>query len=74
MIIKVKVISSSRHPEIKKLENGTFIVKVKEKALEGKANQAVINALSAYFKVKKQDISFLRGLKLKNKLIEINLK
>ncbi len=48
-----------------------YIVRVKEKAIEGKANAAVIALLSDHFKVPKNRISIIRGFKGKNKLLEI---
>jgi hypothetical protein len=70
--IAVKVKPNSKQSLV---ERGTgeveYIVRVKEKAMEGRANAAVVTLLSDYFKVPKSKISIVRGLKGKNKLIEV---
>ncbi|MDO8525458.1 MAG: DUF167 domain-containing protein [Candidatus Omnitrophota bacterium] len=48
-----------------------YIVRVKEKAVEGRANAAVIGLISDHFKVPKKRVSIIRGFKGKNKLMEI---
>ena len=50
---------------------GTLHVYVSQPPLEGKANRAIIEALSKHFIVKKNSIRLLSGEKSKNKLFEI---
>lgn len=71
--MKISVIA---HPNSKKprIENdllGTLHVYVNQPPLEGKANQAVIEVLANYFKIKKSQIILLSGHKSKNKKFEI---
>jgi hypothetical protein len=47
-------------------------VLVKAPAREGKANEAVIKLLAEHFKVRKSNVKIIRGLKSKNKIIEID--
>lgn len=72
MKILVKVKPSSKINSIKKLSDSEFLISVKEPAMGGKANKAVINSLAEYFKISKSRISILVGQTTKNKIIEIN--
>ena len=50
---------------------GEFTVSVRAAAREGKANQALIGALAAYFSVPKSCVKILRGETSRTKLVEI---
>ena len=52
--------------------DGSLIVYVRERAVEGKANEAVIKLLADHFDVAKTRIKIIRGLSSKTKTIEIN--
>jgi hypothetical protein len=69
--ISVKVKPSSKQNLVEQDGENHYIVRVKEKAVEGRANAAVINLLSDHFNVPKSKISIIRGFKGKNKLLEI---
>ncbi len=71
MIVRVRVLPNSKTESIQLTGEMSYKLKVKEKALEGRANHAVVNALASYFKVSKTDISIIRGIKSKNKMVEI---
>ena len=73
MKIEIRVKANAKKTEIEKQANGTFVVKVKELAKEGKANAAVIETLAAYFGIPKSSVSILHGLTRHNKLIEIQI-
>ncbi|NWF51984.1 MAG: DUF167 domain-containing protein [Nitrospirae bacterium] len=70
MKISVRVKPNMKEDRIVKVGD-VFTVSVKEPAREGKANEALINILSKYFKVTKSQIVILSGIKSKNKIIEI---
>lgn len=72
MKILVKVKPSSKINSIQKLSPTEFLISVKEPAMGGKANRALINSLAEYFKISKGRISILVGQTTKNKIIEIN--
>lgn len=40
--------------------------------VEGKANQALVEALAEYYNVRVRDIKIVSGLKSRDKLVEIN--
>ncbi len=70
MIFQVKVIPNSKEERIIRTEEG-LTVKVKAKAINGKANKALIDTLSRYFKVKKSEVIILSGEKARRKRVEI---
>lgn len=71
--MKVNIIAhpNAKNPRIEKDLLGTTHVYVHEPPLEGKANNAIIEALTKYFKVKKSSVMLISGEKSKNKLFEI---
>jgi len=71
MNISVRVHPQNNNPRIEKKADG-FHIYVKEAALKGKANQAVVKTLADYLKIKKHQIILKKGLKSKNKIFEIN--
>lgn len=71
MLIKVKVTTESKKDEIVKKSEDSFLVKVKEKAEGGMANQKVKQILASYFKVTEGKIRLIKGGKRSNKIFEI---
>ncbi len=71
MLIKVKVIPNSKFEVLQKINPTSYKLKVKEKAIEGRANMAVISTLSSYFNVKRANIRIIKGAASKDKIIEI---
>ena len=51
--------------------SGEFTVYLRAKAHDGEANEALIKALSKYFKVSKTSIKILRGAKSRQKIVEL---
>ena len=70
MKISVKVKPNSKIEKVEK-DQGFFLIHVKEPPQEDRANLAVINLLSEYFKVPKSRISILKGKKSRQKIVEI---
>ena len=70
MKIQVKVKANSRTEEINQEGDG-FIVRVKERPREGKANLAVIKLLAEYFGVPKSQVRILSGFGSRTKVIEV---
>jgi len=70
MIFKVKVITNARQEKISR--QGDFLkVKLTQKPEKGKANKALINLLSQYFKVGKSQICIKKGQKSRIKKVEV---
>jgi len=71
MIIQVKVSPNSKRVEVTKIDENNFKVRVDAKAEEGKANRRLIEILSDYFDVAESSVSILKGLKSRNKIVEV---
>lgn len=71
--MKISIIAhpNSKRPKIEKDLLGTLHVYVNQPPLEGKANNAVIEALANYFNTKKSNIILVSGEKSKTKTFEI---
>ena len=71
MKISVRVKPNAKQEKIEKVGEKNFIVCVKEKPQEGKANQAVIRVLAEYFDVSKSEVILLKGQTAREKVFEI---
>ena len=67
---KIKVVANSKNNNIEFLED--FVkIKIKQRAIEGKANKAIIKYLSEEIKIPKSKISISSGEKSSLKTIKI---
>jgi hypothetical protein len=71
MLIKVKVFPQAGKEEIIKKEEDSFEIWVKEKPIQGQANQAVISLLAEYFQIPRDKIRLIKGFRQRNKIFEI---
>ena len=71
MIISVRVVPNSKSESVQRVNETSYRIKIREKALEGRANIAVVEVIAARFKVRKADVSILSGLKSRDKKIGI---
>ena len=72
LTLAVKVKPSAKQACVGKIGENSFLVCVKEKPQDGKANQAVIKALAEYLNVPKSAVILLKGHASRTKLVEIN--
>jgi uncharacterized protein (TIGR00251 family) len=70
MLIRVKVFPNSKKQLVERKEDN-FEVWVKEKPIQGQANQAVIKALTEYFGCPRKNVKLIRGFRERNKVFEI---
>ncbi len=70
MQLAVVVKPGSRHPGIT-LENDVLVLCVRERAIEGAANQACIEALAKALKIAPSRIALIRGARSKQKIFAI---
>ena len=70
MIISVKVKPNAKNCKIEK-KGEEFIIRVNAPASEGKANKRLTEILSDYFNTPKSRINIKKGLKSRNKIVEI---
>lgn len=71
MKILVLVKAKAKSKKVVKFEEGKYYVSVTEPPVNNKANQAVVEALSDYFKVPKSKVILLYGEKSRQKAFEI---
>ncbi|MDO8489970.1 MAG: DUF167 domain-containing protein [bacterium] len=71
MIIIVKVKPGSSRPEVLKEDATHYIVRVHERAVDGKANDAVIRALADYFDCAPSLITIKSGHASRTKRIDL---
>ena len=69
-LVKVKF-SSSEEILVNQLTN-EINISIKELPIKGKANRAIINAISIYFNIKPKKIKIVPGLISRKKFIEIS--
>ena len=73
MKISVRVKPQAREEKIEKKGENNYLVWVKAKAIEGKANQAVIKILSEYFDITKDRVILIKGKKARDKIFTVNI-
>ena len=71
MIIYVKTRPRSKKAKIEKKNEDHYEVWVKEAAQTGKANEAVIDALSKYFKLPKAQVFLEAGANARTKVFDL---
>jgi uncharacterized protein YggU (UPF0235/DUF167 family) len=73
MYIKVKVQAGAKNEEIKRKNNDTFLIKVREKAERNLANKRVCELLAQYFEISLNKIRIINGHQSPSKILSINL-
>lgn len=75
MIIEVRVKPSSKiGPQIQLGLDGSLLAYVREPAIDGKANQAVIKLLSEYYETSKSNVKLISGKTSRQKRYLIDIK
>lgn len=72
MRFAVKVTPRAKQPSVAKLPDGTWAVKVRQPAEDGRANEAVIGALARQWGVPKRAVRILQGHAQRRKIVEID--
>ncbi len=72
MKIFIKAKPNSKNEGIEKISDNTFIVKVKEPPVDGKANKAIVEKLAEYFGVSRSQVGIISGQSSKEKIVEIS--
>lgn len=68
MKVKIKVKPNAVKQEIIKVKEGEYKVSLREKAENNKANIGLLKLLKKYFK---REIRIIKGLKTRNKVVEV---
>ncbi|MEI0563239.1 DUF167 domain-containing protein [Brachyspira pulli] len=72
MNLEVKVTAGAKSNSFK-FENGAYYIRIMAKAIDGKANKAIIDFLADELNIKKRDVEILKGEKSSKKIIAINI-
>lgn len=71
MLIKLKVHPGSKKDAVVRKSDDNFEIFVRAKPVEGKANDAALDALSNFLKVPRGILRLRRGSTSRNKLVEL---
>ncbi len=71
MRISVKVKPNAKQERVEKMGEGNFSVWIKEKPVEGRANDAAIRALAEYFHVPASQVVLIKGRTAREKVFEV---
>lgn len=71
MIVDVKVIPRAKKEKVEETESGLKIY-LTAPAQDGKANKKLIEVLAEFFKTKKSNITIVKGLKSRQKSVQIS--
>jgi len=71
MKINVKAKPGVKEEKIEQIDEGSFIISVKELPVQGRANAAIARVLANYFKVPVSQIKLISGFSSKQKVFEI---
>ncbi len=72
MRLFLKVKTRSKKPGIEKIDESNFVLKVSDAPVDGRANEAVLKALSKYLGIATWRIKIISGSTSSNKVVEIN--
>ena len=70
--INVKVITKAHKNIVQKVDDEHYIIRTTTVPVDGKANKAVQKLLAEYFDVAKSCVQIVKGVKSKNKIIDID--
>ena len=70
--LRALVKPAGRNNEVEKIADNEFRITVTAPARDGLANQAVIEALAAYFAIPKSSVTIIRGHAARTKFIQID--
>ena len=71
MTVKVRVIPRARKSKVEAFNNG-LKVHLNSPAIEGRANKELVEVLAGHYGVKKYNIKIVKGMRQKDKLVEIS--
>jgi uncharacterized protein len=70
MIVKIKLHTNSSQEKIEEVvKDKEYEVWIKEKPIDGKANEELIKVLKKYFK---KDVEIIKGFKSREKVVEVS--
>ena len=71
-LIHVKVTPKARENSVREGVRDAYKVRLTAPPVEGKANKALIKIIAEHFNLKKSQVSIVKGIKGKEKVIRLN--
>jgi uncharacterized protein len=71
MRIRIRVKPGARLEKVSREPDGSLLVSVTARAQEGKANDAVVNAVAKHLRVPKSSVRIVSGLSSRTKMLEV---
>jgi uncharacterized protein (TIGR00251 family) len=71
MLINVHVTANAKEASLTKLDENNFDARVDKRAEGGEANRRLIEILSRHFEVPKSKIRITKGIKARDKVVEV---
>jgi uncharacterized protein YggU (UPF0235/DUF167 family) len=69
--INIFVKLNSKAESVEPQADGSYIVRVNARPVEGEANERVVTLLAKFFKIPKREVNIIAGLKSKRKVVDI---
>ena len=73
MRISVSAKINSKVESVEKLDDGTYLVRVRAAPVEGKANERIRELLAEHFNIPKKAVELVSGTKSKKKIFDVDL-
>ncbi len=71
MRLRIRVKPGAREEKVSREPDGSLLVSVRARAQEGKANEAVVKAVAAFFRVPKSSVQIHSGLSSRTKVLQV---
>ena len=71
MKIKIRVVPNSKKESIQQIDSTAYRIKVRDKAMDGRANEAVLRLIAKHAGVSMADVRIIHGLRSREKIIGI---
>lgn len=72
MLVRVRVTPNAKRPLVVRVAEGSYEVKVDERAEGGKANKRLLEILSEHLGVQKSSLRIVSGARSRDKLVEVS--
>lgn len=71
MKIRIYAKPGSKQEGVERRADGVWIVRVRARAVDGKANDAIIKSLAEYFGCRMREVTIISGSSSKNKIVDL---
>jgi uncharacterized protein YggU (UPF0235/DUF167 family) len=71
MRVTIRVAPGARHAAVGGTRDGALVVRVRERAVEGRATEAALSALAAALGVQRRAVSLVHGSTSRTKVVEV---